>query len=154
MLFALSPRVRLKGQEHHAAIGRAAAKTKAGDRECAFDLGKFPGDGNDLIADLLGVFERGAGRSLDQNHRPSLIFVRNEAFRHTIEDKPGETESGEKQDQSEGFIPEESAKSAHVALSQRDHEAIKSPEKPALFTVCAAQEEGRKRWRKGQRDEC
>src|SRR5208283_63847 len=85
-------------QEDQAGVGRVASEAEAGDGKGAFDFGKIPGDGDYLLADVLRVFERSPGGSLDGDDEVSLIFGGDEALGHFPEDEVSQAEAGGKQD--------------------------------------------------------
>src|SRR5208282_1368752 len=72
---------------------------------------------------------------------------------HVPEDEVSETESGEKQDQCDGFKTQKRAEGVNVAIVNRAQEAVDALEEPILFSVLATEQERGERGRKSKRVE-
>src|SRR5208282_198398 len=153
VVVALALRIRPEGQKYQAGVGRAASETEAGDGESAFDFRKILGDGGHLLADFPRVFERRSDGSLNDDDEVALIFGGNEGLGHVPEDEVSETESGEKQDQCDGFKTQKRAEGVNVAIVNRAQEAVDALEEPILFSVLATEQERGERGRKSKRVE-
>jgi len=124
VLGALTLRVRPEVQEDHADVGRAASEAEAGNREGAVDFRETSGDGAHLLGDVARIFQRSSGGSLDNDEEISLIFGGDKGLRHVPEDEVSEAETGDKQDQGNGFETQKSAEGANIAIGKRGQEAV------------------------------
>src|SRR5437868_12157453 len=96
-----------------------------------------------LFADVSGVFQRSARGRLYQDYEISLVFIRNEPFRHALENQVGEPQPYEKQYDRNQAEAKEYAQRSPVSISDSADYAINAGEEPSFFSVLSAEEDRR-----------